>query len=283
MKNHIAKYKYFPALILMIFTLGACSAERELARSYLENTNQIELLVLRPEYVFKSSLKQYEVEGAETMDENTLDSILLGRSLFLQFISDSAFLDTFIGAYIEELRSFNYMVFPGSEMDNFLSIEKPEFIINIAQVELEEYVLPIRDEELVYDYLFYKEIDLNAVSINSWFELTRINGEEELDEEILFASHYILDEFEGDFKYYPFTGEVQYAYNIDSLLLNDIYGLAGYLGKKYAGYTNDYLMNTYVYRNLPENKKPRYYFQYNREKNALVPTEDDRFILMDDQ
>jgi hypothetical protein len=283
MNNYITKYIHYPLFILVVFIMGACSAERELARSYLENTDRIELLVLEPEFVFKSSLKQYEVEGAETMDQYMLDSILLGESLFLQFISDSIFLETYTSAYIEEMRSLNYIVFTGTEMDTFLTVEEPEFIITIAQVELEEYVLPIRDEELVYEYLFYKEIDLNAVSINSWFELTRINADEELDKEILFASHYILDEFEGDFKYYPFTGEIQYAYKIDSLLVSDIYGLAGYLGQKYAGFTNDYLMNTYVYRNLPEDERPKYYFQYNREKNALVPTEDDRFILMDDQ
>ena len=275
------KYEFILFLVILLHVL-ACSPERELAKQYMANIPSTEIMVLAPEYVFKTSLKHYEVDSTEIIDESALDSVLLGKSLFLQFISDSLFLDTFTGSYVDGLRSYDYTVFLDSEMDTFLTVDNPEFIVNIAQVELEEYVLPIRDEELVYEYLFYKEIDLNAVSINSWFELTRINDEEELGKEVLFASHYILDDFEGEFKYYPFTGEIQYAYKIDSLLVSDIYGLAGFLGQKYAGYTNDYLMNTYVYKNLPEKLRPKYYFHYNRERGSLVPVEDDRFILMDD-
>lgn len=253
-----------------------------MAKTYIESIPSTELMVLMPDYVFKTSLKQYEVEGAEKLDEQALDSILLNQSIFLQFISDSTFLETFKASYIKELQSLKYTVFSSEQMGSFLAVQDPEVIINIAQIELEEYVLPIRDEELVYEYLFYKEVDLNAVSLSSWFELSRMNSEEELAKEILFASHYVLDDFEGDFKFYPFSGEIKYAYKIDSLLINDIYGLADFLGRKYAGYTNDYLMNTYVYKNLPETLKPRYYFHYRREKGDLVPVEDDRFILMDE-
>jgi len=278
----LKKYHHFYSLIAILLAIYSCSPERELAKTYIDDIQQTEIMVLVPDFIFKTSLKQYEVEGAERMDDYALDSILLNRSLFLKHLSDSSFLEVFTKGYIEELEKLNYSVYKSGEMDSFLSVKNPDFIINIAQIELEEYVLPIRDEELVYEYLFYKEIDLNAVSISSWFELTRMNTDEDLDKEVLFASHYILDDFEGDFKFYPFTGEIKYAYKIDSLLINDIYGLAGFLGKKYAGYTNDYLMNTYVYKNLPDKIKPKYYFHYRRDKNAFIPVEDDRFILMDE-
>ncbi len=277
----IYTYKLLLIFLGSILTLTFCSPERELAKLYLEEGKGQELMILMPEYVFKTSLKEYDVEGAERMEEWMLDSILFNQSLFLKFISDSSFLDIYANSYAEELQALGFIVFTANQMDTFLQVSEPDFIINVAQIEVEEYVLPIRDEELVSEYLFYKEIDLNAVNINSWFELTRINSEEELDNEILFASHYILDDFEGNFKFFPYTGEIKYAYNIDSLIINDIYGLAGYLGRKYAGYTYDYMLNTYIYKNLPENIKPRYYFHYDRKKNSMVPVDDDRFILMD--
>jgi hypothetical protein len=241
-KNNQKIYLLLASLFMIV---NACSVERELAKQYLETGIQEDVMVMIPDHVYKTSLKQYEIDSAEEMDEWTLDSTLYAKSLFIQYISDSLFLEQYTGSYITELKKLGIRVYIEEWMDTFLLLQKPALVINLTQIEIEEYVMPFRDEELIEEYLFYKEIDLNMVCINSWFELTRMNTEDE-EKQVLFASHYVSDEFDGYFKFYPFTGEVSYSYSIDTLVVNEIYGLAAFLGRKYAGYTFDYFLNMHI-------------------------------------
>ena len=125
-------------------------------------------------------------------------------------------------------------------------------------------------------------IDLNAIDLNSWFDISRVNDEE--DKAMFFASHYLTDELEGFFKHYYFTGEVQFRYDIDTMLVEEIYKLAALSGHLYAGYTFDYLLNKYIDKRMEEEglSRSQIYYHYNRQKRYLTTAkEEDRFIPLD--
>jgi hypothetical protein len=268
--------------LLFVLILLSCSIERKIAREYIENDTTRSVLVIPPDYVFKTSLKSYEIDSAGFLNEWVLDSMLWEKSLFLKYISDSLFLDYYFENYYAEMEALGFTVYREDSLMLFLSGKTNAYIVNLAQLELEEYVMPIEEEEQFGEYLYYEVIDLNAINANSWFEISRVNEEE--DKVLFFTSHYLTDEMQGAFRYYYFTGDVTFSYNIDTLLVEEIYRLGALIGHIYAGYTFDYLLNKYIDKRMHEEGENRsdIYFHYNRQKNYLAPAkENERFIPLE--
>lgn len=274
-----------PAIILiaMIFAMLACSVEKKIAKEFINNDSTRSVLVMPPEYLYKTSLKVEDIENAEELDEWVLDSLLYEQSIFLKYIIDSVFLDDYHQTYRTELERLGFNVFGEDSLISFLSGKPDSYIFNLAQIELEEYILPIVEKEVFDDYLYYQVFHLNAVNINSWIEVNKINVEEK--NELFFSSLYLTDELEGNFKYNYLTGVVKSDIQVDTLLLDEVYQLSELAGKLYANYTFDYLMNLYIDKRMEEEGRFRTdtYYHFNRNYRYLMPAEDDqRFILMDE-
>jgi hypothetical protein len=277
---------HIPAVIvsflLFALILLSCSIERKIAREYIRNDTTRSVLVISPDFIFKTSLKSYEIDSAENLDEWALDSMLWESSLFLKYISDSLFLDYYFENYYAEMEALGFAVYKEDSLFSFLSGKNNAYIVNLAQLELEEYVMPIEEYEQFGEYLYYEVIDLNAINVNSWFEISRVNYEE--DKALFFTSHYLTDEMHGAFRYYYFTGDVTFSYDIDTMLVEEIYKLGALIGHTYAAYTFDYLLNKYIDKRMDEegNNRSDIYFHYNRQKNYLAPAkENERFIPLE--
>lgn len=270
---------FFLLVPILLLVASACTIEYKMARHYVKNVERPNVLYIAPDYIFKTNLKSDEIASSGTLNQFVKDSLLFYRSQYLQYLDDSLVLAQFNNAYIAELKALGINVYTEQEMDAFLAKEDASFIINIAQMEFEEYNIPYRDEESFDMVVYYREIDLNAVGLNSWFEISRMNHNE--DPVVLFASHYVIDEYEGTFKFYPFTGEISHHYSVDTIAVDDVYDLVSFLGQKYAGYTFDFLMNIYIYNNAPENVNLQLYYHYDRKRNTFVPVDDDRFVPLD--
>ncbi|MCD4664517.1 MAG: hypothetical protein K8R68_04535 [Bacteroidales bacterium] len=273
---------YFWILILSIVILSvSCSAERKLAKTFIESKPDISVLILPIDYVFKTNLKVDEIEDKKGMTDWQLDSALMANSVLLKDISDSTFLETFINSMIEEFEKSGIKVYTESYLDSFLFIKTPAYILNIAQLEVEEFYTEHEDKEDLGDFTYYKSIDLNAINFNSWIELTRLNPKEE-GRKVFFVSDGIEDIISGYFTENIFTGEVKYKYHISEIDIDIIYKYCKILGKRYAGYTYDYFMNEYITENFPAGTKRRYYMRYNRENKSLDPASRNRFVIMEE-
>jgi len=271
----------------MLFTLiavmtSSCSVEKKIAREYIKNDSTRTVLVIPPDYIFKKSLKEWQLDSLDDLDELARDSLLLERSMFLKNINDSLFLYHYLANYVTELQMLGFDVYGEDSLMSFLSGRSNAFIVNIAQMEIEEYIMPIREEEQFGDYVYYEEVDLNAINLNSWFEISRVNEDE--DKALFFASHYLTDEMEGYFRYYFFTGEVNFNYEVDTIPMQNVYRLASLAGYTYAGYTFDYLMNKYIDKRMESEKRDRskiYYHYSRRGKYIDEADENERFIPME--
>jgi len=160
-------------------------------------------------------------------------------------------------------------------------LKSPAYIFNIAQIELEEHYNVHEDKQEFGDYIYYKKVDLNAVSYNFWFELSELNDENEFTH-LFYVSETINDLVYGYFTENAFTGRVKYKFNKNEMDLDVVYRYCNIFGERYAGYTFDYLMNDYIEENWPLNKKRRYFMQYKRYNNTLDPTWKDKFEVLDE-
>ena len=273
---------FFKTIISVIFlvALASCSPEKKLAVEFVSQANTKSMLVLTPDYLYKTNLKTYLMDSLGIADDESKDSLLLLHSKYLSNLDDSLFIANYILGYTKTLGDFGFRVFDEEQIEDFLTTDSNSFQVNIAQIELEETLYTFRDEVMVYDDYYYHDHNLNAVYVNSWFEIVNLD-EESTVQQIYFASDMITDMADGSFDYDIFGGKVMYMYNIDSLELKVLYDFAYRLGKQYAGYTFDLLLNDELNKKIDPDLRSSNYWRYNANDQFFYPATDDRFMPLD--
>jgi len=147
-------------------------------------------------------------------------------------------------------------------------------------MQLEEYVHTEKVESDIDGSYYSGDIDLNAINLNSWFELERNQVPNE-KYPVLYSSYFIYDDFEGEFIRSSIYEVVNYRYKLDTMQVADIYNLAELAGRKYAINFYDYLLNIYVQDHLPKNQSPVFYFHYDRRMKSLQTYYYDGFTEID--
>jgi hypothetical protein len=259
--------------------MASCSFERKLAQTFIKTPPEIDIQLFTPGILFKFNHKGEEIDGFNGLTDAQQDSALYASSKFVQYVSDSIFLEQYLNSFIEELRALGFNVFLDNSVDSFLQRQPQSYVVNISQVQLDEYTFPLEDSQPFDDTVYYKSFKLNAVDASTWFELSKINTPNP-KKTILYSSFTASDGFEGNFLINTFTLGVQYKYKIDSLRLKDLYELSDYKGKKDASYLFDFFMNRYIAHHLPEGMDPENYLHYNRFRKSLSPVEDEKFEIL---
>jgi len=279
MKQMNILFKILTIAVLIISALS-CSPEKKLATEFVYKANTKNILVLTPDYLFKSNIKTYLMDSLNIADDENKDSLLLLHSDFLNDLNDSLFLANYILGYTKSLGHYGFNVFVQNQTEQFLVKDSNIYQVNIAQIELEETLYTYRDEEMIYDTYFYHDHNLNAVYVNSWFEIVNLE-EDNTEQNIYFASDMITDIVDGMFDYDIFSSQVRYMYNIDSLKQDVLYAYAYRLGTEYAGYTFDLLLNNSLNKKLDPNVRSSNYWRYNPANHTFYLATDDRFIILE--
>ena len=238
-------------------------------------------MILPANYVFKNNLKRDEIGDTSSLTSQEIDSLLFAKSLFLKDVSDSVFLETFINSMITEFEKLGFKVYLENVADSFIFFQSPSYILNIAQLQLEEGYNEFKDSDDFSGNTYYKSFQTNAVTYNTWLEITQLNPKKE-GRKLFFASETIADIVDGYFTENLLTGQIKYKYQIMEIDADIIYHYCEVLGARYAGYTYDYFMNTYIMNHFPPGKKRNFYMHYNRSNNTLDATWDERFELMEE-
>jgi hypothetical protein len=277
-KSAISKL-VLPGMILFLGMLASCVADRKIAKTFTETPPPFNFLIMTPDYIFKYNHKGEDIAGFDSMTQDQQDSALYSSSKFIQNIDDSTFLTGYINGFVDELRIYGFKVFLEEDVDTFLLQQPQSYVINIAQLQLDEYYYPLEDEATFWDTTYYKTFNLEALDFATWFEVNKMNAEKP-KKTVLYASYTMTDGFEGSFFNEPWSANVRYKYKIDSLKVSDVYSLAGKLGQRHATYMYDFFLNQYIRYVLPKNEDPLYYYHYDHKHKTLVPVEDDMFEVI---
>lgn len=272
----------FLSLLLLIFPVANIQAQtqRRIAKAFVKSLQQNKKVVLitEPDYIYKYNLKKNILTKFPAVTQNEQDSLLWVHSDFIKHINDSIFLSYFMKGYLKELSVFNLIPYVNSVP---LGTARPAYKINLAQVELEEQYYPFVDSAYYNDkaLVFHKE--LNAVDFSMWFKIHAL-PETKKDTTVLF-SEYLLSDIvtDGDF-FMQNNGSVIYYYKLDKLTLKKIYEYVENLGKIYAGYTFNYILNQHIKKLIPDFNPGKNYWHYDPYKKILYTDENDRFINVHD-
>ncbi len=240
---------------LLVLLLSGCQTEKKLAKQFMVERPVIEAAVYFPE---KAEMKvEYNTQLGKQTD-------------VLQGFSQDLFLDVMYNAYAQTLGDYGVQVYVPDNM-NEVPVDSTHWLVMLSRMEItgriteyEDYLFSDTDE---YSY----KHPLNTVNVASWFEINDGDWKP-----VLFSEHNLMDGFDSRADFSIWTNTIDYHYTIDTLKLNDVYNYAVYLGKLYAGYTYDYMMNSYVGAEL---KERGYTYQimlrYDPYKKQLRFTEED--------
>jgi hypothetical protein len=248
----------FIALLLVVI-LSGCQTELKLAKKYMAERPYIEAAVYFPE--------QAEVKTEYSTQLGKKTEVLNG-------FSQDLFLDVMYNAYAEAMGDYGVEVYVPEDADN-VQIDSTHWLVMLSRMEISGRITEYEDYLFSDTEEFSYKHPLNTVNVASWFEVNDGDWKP-----VLFCEHNLMDGFDSKTDYSFWAQKIDYNYTIDTLELKDVYNYAVYLGKLYAGYTYDYMLNSYVGNEL---KKKGYAYQlllrYDPYKKQLrYADDDDRFI-----
>jgi hypothetical protein len=272
-------FRYFGVLGICAFLLiAACSPEHNLARNYVKNHTGNAVMILPLNELFKDNLAiSYDTNIQYSPEQ--FDSIAWAQSCYIKQVSDSEFLTRFTNSLIDRLTSSGFDVYVDGSSDIFLSLPDPKWMVQIAQLQLNE------DHKTYYHEVYATDSDdteyegyrINQVSLETWFEVSRTNTG---NKQVLYLEGYIEDEFKMGIDLDLMGGTLGYTANRDSVKIENVYDMAHDLGDKHADLLFDYFMNDYIRENLPSGITHREYYHYDRRKNALKRGLQERFDVV---
>lgn len=245
--------------LLQVLLLASCQIEKKIAKQYMAERPYIEAAVYFPE---KAEVK---VEYNAKLNKQTE---------VLQDFNQDLFLDVVYNSYAQTLDDYGVHVYVPEDIDN-APVDSTHWLVLLSRMEISGRITEYEDYLFsdVGDYSY--KFPLNTVNVASWFEINDGDWKP-----VLYNEHNLMDGFDSKTDFSIWTNTIDYNYTIDTLKLDDVYNYAVYLGKLYAGYTYDYMLNAYVEAEL--NKKGYFYqimLRYDPYKKQLrYADEDDGFV-----
>lgn len=263
---------------MIVLTLAAtsCFTDKKLAKSFVNEGPGIRIVLTPASALYKFNHKGEAIENFDSLTVEQQDSALYWSSLFIREISDSLFLESYVNNFLTELRKLGFTVYITDLIDTSAYEYPQTYVVNMTQLQLDEYFYPYEDEVEYDDYRYVKSFDLNAIDFSVWYELSKLKTGTP-STTILYTTHSMTDGMDGRFMLDPFANEVIYRYDIDSVTMSDVMTMAANLGRRHAGYLYDFFLNQYVSFHMPEGETPFYYYHYNRFHNRFEPVDSERF------
>ena len=266
------------SFVSILLLVEACSPERNLARDYVKQHKGNGIMIVPLYELYKDNLT-ISFDTAVSYSPQQSDSIAWVQSCFIKHVSDSLFLTTFTNSLIDKLSADGYDVYVDGSSDIFLSLPDPKWMVQIAQLQL--------NEQHSYNYYDLYAVDgsepateslrINRVNLSSWFEVSRANTEKK---QVLYLDGYIQDDIKRGVNFDLMEGSIGLEQIRDSIKMNDVYKMAFDLGQKHAELLFDYFMNDYIRENLPAGIVNRQYFRFDRKSNSLKKGLKERFEVV---
>ncbi len=258
-------------LLPVLFTMG--QSERKLAKEFVAQASKISIQVNPPLFLYKYNIKTDILDSISYQNKRERDSILWVHSRYIQYIVDSVFIRDYMKGYTNELKKYGLHLLTRSSPDS------NTYVVSVSQIELEEQYYLFSDTAYYDNDVYVHHQFLNALDVSSWFSL---HGPlfPEKSGKVLFAENLLTDNIEGHFDVDPYSGKIKYLFQFDSLTVKKIYTYAQNLGRTYAGYTFDYLLNTFLAKNTPASRRTKRYWRYDPYRKRFFFALNDRFIPM---
>lgn len=264
--------------------LSGCSTERKLARKFVNQSSSVSVMLEMPEFVFKFNERDdRSYKGFRDLNQYEQDSALVLQTLTLKDVDEAVVLNVFQSSFVSTLKKYKVNVFDNSQIADFQKNDDISWVVKIPQIELREFIYTDEFSQYFYNQEYTAVVPRTGVNFATWFEMIFGNNPENEPVQVMFSEKEMIESLKsGEFVFDQAKNEIYYSYDLDSLTPQYIYDFTTFLGRLYAGYTYDYMMNSYIINHLPNSVNPSAYFRHDPFNNSLFKNgSTDKFISLE--
>jgi len=266
--------------ISLIILLSACSTEIKLAKSFQNQPNSISVLCDFPDFIYLTNAMVEVPEDLNDEEQAAFLDSLYRNSDFIRFIDDTIFFRKFKENIRKEFQGIGVNYYDAEQIDQFLSSEAVQYLVNFKQLEIEERWELFRVEEAFGTMSYEQKIWLEAVSVNAWIDVAKVNDTVEIQRP-LYKEIVLTDQVDGMFFQNQWNGEVHFQYRLDTLEIRDIGNLKDIAAEEFSYYIFNYIVNKEIrdQLNYVEQINPVYHWFLQPGSKRILPENKDSFIL----
>ncbi len=267
--------------MLLLILLVSCSVERELAQTYIEEFDSVPIMIFEPEYCYMINTNMNNIDDVEQHSQLIKDSLLYANSNYVRFLEESIIRIVYLDSLFIELQKLGFVVYNSDSLSSFMTKGEHGYMINIAQMQLLESL-----EQKVFSEVFdslehFVETSISRIDFDVWIELSELNAaENDMPMQLFHASSSIYDEVTVRFYKKFLTQEVNYEKEYKPIEFTQIISLVKQTGVSHAQAIFDFFLNQYIDANLPDNRKRKNYYTYDRKDKVFEKSNKKRFNNM---
>ena len=269
MKKHLL----YTAFTLLLF--GSCFTERGIAVDYVEKFSKAKyeaterIYVVVPKNVIRTNRSLNDIEDFHQMTPDKQDALIKARTKFVDKVEDSILLSQFKQHLLYNLSRIGIPIIEVSHTEQLPNaVENQIFILDIPQLEIEEYV-----EDKSVEYVtgggtkYETAIPQNKISINVWYLFDKQSDEGTTP--VYYYNWVFTDQVESRLVR-DTDGNLKLHTKVNELNMNDVYYASHLAGKLSATYFLEKIINNYV---ESQKGKANYYYFYSPERNTITNNE----------
>ena len=242
--------------LLLAVLLSSCGTEIKLASKFVGSAKP------RAAVYFPEEAQVTYIPDADGNYPNMLDSL-----------DQNAFLDIMYAAYAKEMKVYGVEVYIPEDQDN-VPVDSLNWLVVLSKVEIQGLYTDYVDRLFNFFDDYEYTVSLNTVNVAAWFDC---NDGQWLPTQ--FDEYNLMEDFDSYLTKVD-ADKMEYHYDITPLKMKDIYDYAVFLGKRYAGFTYNYMMNRYIESEMGKNQKtPRFKLRWDPSEDGLFFMEPEEGFL----
>ena len=253
--------------ILATLVIQSCTVEKKLARKYIRECKKESVLVIPVDFTYRYNAGAY-IDTGYLKTADLQDSAAYAQSYYLQYVSDSVFLEKFYNSFIGAFGKAGFNVIVSYSSDSFFAQPEPSWIVNFSQLQLDEDYTIDTVELYENEGTARYQVTLFQVGVGIWIELSPVNNTNSR-KQTLYKRLFIEEDYDIAVPFDFETGSFEYIIKMKEITPDDVYGMAPAAGRKFAGMVFDFLLNDYIRINLPVTEPRRSLWHYDLKTGSL--------------
>lgn len=264
--------KYILILSAALFLLISCSQQKSIARRFVKNNRNTVVALYLPERLEKRNLRNDSIP-AELADESLQKQIeyLEKQVKVIDKVNDDKFLDIIYLTMKETLKDYGLTVEYWN--DSILQPDSTHWVIDIPRIEITEVCEPQRFCDWIYEHLYCLDVPVDLVNVAIWFDIAS-----DTTSAMTFTEQNYFNDTDVRFDIDYQNSKIISKTYCDTINIEGFYRFATLLGKLYAGYCFDFVMNKYIDNQQVDPIDTLYRFRYDPYERYFYRTDRDYLI-----
>lgn len=250
-----------------LFFVG-CTSDYHYANSFIKKFKQgkktatEQFYVCLPKQVIHTNSSLNDIEDFAFLSITQQDSVIAALTQILDKVDDSIFLEQFNSSFLFTLSRIKVPIVLVDSPDELPKPDDNHFVIDIAQLEAEEFLQRSRSDFITRKGTYYSyDYELRHFSTNVWLRIDAVDT----SDVVYFKNEEVMDEFRGTVTSLK-DGKATLKTDFRRINTNDAYRTARVLGRACATLYIEKMLTEYVCRQKGTNKT---YFYYSAGTNSI--------------